>query len=471
MHITGKTYLLLFFLLFLRNSLISACTILSGIDKSGHVLVANTEDHRPSMNIYFKVRKGTDSTYGFFGTVYNSPDGWLQGGSNEKGLFFDANELGKVPMRKSAGTKPYTFPVDPGSYVLQHCKTVADVIDFFNTYQLELPGQVHVADKDGHFAIINNDTILTNSSFQLTTNFHPLHHEIGVYPCWRYTAVSDCIHKKGITKVSFEEAMFASMQYGNTMTIYSNTGDLCTGDWTYWAYGYKETPFRFNIHELLKAGDKTILLRDLFPGHPYFKYYKAGGNSTDDNLSLWQKENKQYSTVDKYRIPKALIWNYLFWETNYTEAKKWLARWSVNMKSPGSDDLFTTALVQLVNGEENPALQNFKACLQIDPTSEAANYYIDFINKKYDTDGRLQLKLDGFHSAHIVTVAGISTNPNFYLMHRTASGWEINIKAEPGYIPYYFLVDGKKVLDPKNNTRQQIPSVAGLVEMNLAKLE
>lgn len=71
----------------------SACTIFSGIDKRGHVLVSNNEDHRPNMNIYFKVEVATDSMYGYFGTIYNHPHGWVQGGSNDQGLFFDTNEL------------------------------------------------------------------------------------------------------------------------------------------------------------------------------------------------------------------------------------------------------------------------------------------------------------------------------------------------------------------------------------------
>ncbi len=97
-------FLLLFSGFFVLNS--SACTIFSGIDNRGHVLVSNNEDHIPNMSIFFKVRMATDSTYGYFGTIYNHPDGWLQGGSNDQGLFFDTNELGYVPLRKTAGTQP-----------------------------------------------------------------------------------------------------------------------------------------------------------------------------------------------------------------------------------------------------------------------------------------------------------------------------------------------------------------------------
>jgi hypothetical protein len=450
-----------------------ACTIFCGIDGRGHVLAANTEDHRPTMNIYFKVRAATDSTYGFFGTVYNHPDGWIQGGSNDQGLFFDTNELGTVPMRKSAGIKVYNLPVDPGTYVLQHCRNVQDVIDFFNTYYIELPSQVHVADKSGQFIIVANDTILhTRGTFQLTTNFHPLHHEIGVYPCWRYKAVSDCINKNGISHASFEEALFASTQHGNTMTIYSNVGDLTTGEWTYYAYGYQEAPFRFTIQELLKGGNKTVLLRDMFAKHPYLDYYKQSKEKTTQAaVSLWKQQKANYAARLRYEVPKAMIWNYLFWETDYTAAGAWLDIWWSSLTKAGAEDWMTKGVVQVLNGNHPEALHSFKECLQLDTSSQSARHYIDYLQKKYETGGRLNLTLKGYQHARVVSVGGLSSNPNYYLMHRSADGWEISISADPGYKMYYFLVEGKKVLDPLNSLRQVVPTVTGPEEMNIVELK
>lgn len=451
----------------------SACTILSGIDNRGHVLAANTEDNRPNMRIYFKVRAATDSTYGFFGTTYNHPDGLLQGGSNDQGLFFDTNELGAVPLRKTAGTKVYNFPVDPGSYVLQHCRSVQDVIDFFNTYRMEFPAQVHVADKHGQMAIINNDTILrTSGTFQLTTNFHPLHHDIGVYPCWRYDTVSKLIAQKGVSPTSFEEAMFATTRHENTMTIYSNIGDLATGDWTYYAFGYKGSAYRFNIHDLLKGGDKTVLLRELLAGHPYLKYYSLSqANATGAAVAAWRKDRATYNALERYEVPKVMIWNYLFLETNYAAAGSWLDAWWREVKKPGSEDWMTKSLVHLMQGQQPEARAALQQWLVLSPSSETAKHYLAFLDQQYATKGKLTLKLPGYKEAHVVSVGGLSYNPNYYLMHPTADGWEITIDAEAGFKAYYFLVDGKKVLDPHNPVKQVILTVAGPEEVNILKVE
>lgn len=469
---SAKAVFLLLAASFIGTVTATACTIFCGTDDRGHVLAANTEDHRPTMHIYFKVRAATDSTYGFFGTTYNHPDGILQGGSNDQGLFFDTNELGEVPLRKTAGTREYNFAVDPGSYVLQHCKNVQEVIDFVNTYRMAFPAQIHVADKSGQLAIIINDTILrTPGRFQLTTNFHPLHPEIGVYPCWRYNTVSERIAQKGVSLASFEEALFAATQHGNTMSIYSNLGDLSTGNWTLYMYGYKDAPYTFNIYELLKGGDKTILLRELFPHHPYLKYYTLSlEKGTDGSVASWQQERTHYTAQERYEIPKVMIWNYLFWETNYDAAGWWLDTWWSEVKKPGVEDWMTKSLVQVMTGQQEAAA-SLEAWLAQDPESQTARFYLAFLNQQYTMGGRLKLQLPGYKDARVVTVGGLSANPNYYLMHPTAKGWEIMIDTEPGYKPYYFLVDGKKILDPQNPVKQVIATVVGPQEVNLIKVD
>jgi hypothetical protein len=464
---------LLIFPCFLLSTLTAfACTIFSGIDPQGHTLVANTEDHRPNLNIYFKVRVASASTYGFFGTVYSHPDGWLQGGSNDQGLFFDTNELGNVPVRQSAGKKEYNFPVDPGSYVLQHCKNVDEVIDFFNTYRIELPAQVHLADKSGNLAIILNDTIIrTPGKFQLTTNFHPLRHDIGVYPCWRYSAVSKHITQKGVHKSSFREAMFASAQHGNTMTIYSNLGDLTSGDWTYYAFGYQGSEYRFNIHDLLKKGDRTVLLRQLFSEHPYLKYYDlATAKNNKEAVSAFKKDRVKYSIRERLEIPKVMIWNNLFWDTNYQAAMQWLDLWWAAVTEASSEDWMTKATVELLNNRPFEALGSLKETLALDPSSETAKHYMAHLKNQYNSSGHLKLRLPGYRNAGVVTVGGISSNPNYYLMHPEGDGWEITMNAG-GTVNYYFLVDGKKIFDALNPVKQVIPTITGPVEMNIKKID
>lgn len=213
------------------------------------------------------------------------------------------------------------------------------------------------------------------------------------------------------------------------------------------------------------------MLRELFPNHPYLKYYTLSlEKGTDGSVASWQQERTHYTAQERYEIPKVMIWNYLFWETNYDAAGRWLDTWWSEVKKPGVEDWMTKSLVQVMTGQQEAAA-SLEAWLAQDPESQTARFYLAFLNQQYTMGGRLKLQLPGYKDARVVTVGGLSANPNYYLMHPTAKGWEIMIDTEPGYKPYYFLVDGKKILDPQNPVKQVIATVVGPQEVNLIKVD
>lgn len=455
------------------SKILLACTIISGITPEGNVLVGNNEDHRPTMNIYFKVVSASKATYGFWGTTYQSPEGWLQGGSNDQGLFFDSNQLPYVPLRKTAGTKPYTFNVDPGTYILQHCKDVNEVIDFFNEYHLDLPGgQVHLADKSGNLAIINNDTIIvTKQNFQVTTNFHPIS-KVGEYPSWRYDNACKILSDEGVSYKSIEEAIFSTIQKQNTMTIYSNIGNLTTGDWVFYAFGNKKGAFKFNTYELLKKGDKSVPLRDFMPNNPNFEFYNLSLKLPFSKLSAaWKAKSKNLSASERMEIPKTLIWNALFWDTNFKMADFWLPRWWENVKKKNANDYMLKGMVQLTQHQLKSADECFEEVLKMDKSNDLAEHYLAYIHDDFNTKGNIKFHLDGFPNAKIVAVGGISFDPMYYLMEKTQTGWDLTLDIKDNTVAYFFIVDGKKVFDKNNPKKRMIPTLLGPIEMNLMSVE
>ena len=87
-----RTTLLL--LLLLLKIKVSACTIASGTDKKGQTWAMNNEDFFHTYSNYVNVYPATGkNTLGYMTLTFGSPEGTIQGGSNEAGVFFDINAL------------------------------------------------------------------------------------------------------------------------------------------------------------------------------------------------------------------------------------------------------------------------------------------------------------------------------------------------------------------------------------------
>src|SRR5690348_12965460 len=139
------------------------CTIISGRAKDGAVWVGNNEDWTFDFDTYMNVLPREGHRLGAISFTYGSPDTSIQGGVNERGLFFDYNAVPAVPVSEYEGwDKKKDFPGRDGAiaeHVLRNCATVAEAIEVFKHYRDPglLESQMHLADRAGNLAIINAD--------------------------------------------------------------------------------------------------------------------------------------------------------------------------------------------------------------------------------------------------------------------------------------------------------------------------
>lgn len=80
------------------------CTIVSGTAEDGTVWAGNNEDYIFDFHTYLNVLPPEGDLLGAVSFTYGSPDAFIQGGSNEAGLFFDFNALPAMPGATTPGT-------------------------------------------------------------------------------------------------------------------------------------------------------------------------------------------------------------------------------------------------------------------------------------------------------------------------------------------------------------------------------
>ena len=122
-----------------------------------------------------------------------------QVGMNDQGLFYDCFATPRlIPI--DSRDKPYYYDSSDHyrysleSYCLSVCSTINEVLDVYDSYNLEHMGtyQAFWVDKYGNSIIVEGDDIVYRTGdYQVVTNFYQTHPNLGGYPCWRYeTAVN-----------------------------------------------------------------------------------------------------------------------------------------------------------------------------------------------------------------------------------------------------------------------------------------
>ena len=299
---------------FIRNAILTAvvsfaptcalyaCTIFSGISQNGQVWNANNEDgrHTPE-NVYLNVYpKRTDSRFGYITLTHDNagtPD--IQGGMNEAGLTFDFNALDReYPVKNRDSKQPFPHSdenVIP--HMIGNFRTVEEVVSYFDKHWLAsdkvfTKSQMHVADKQGHFAIVgpSGSRILTNASFQVSTNFNICDGQDGS-SCWRFPIVTQGLKKNPASLRLLTELCAKTAQQGNIKTVYSNIQNLSTGDiWFFYDRAYS-SPYKTNIRELLTGGRKSYRVNELCQRPP-------DAAQLDRKIRNWLRD---------YRVPAAAV--------------------------------------------------------------------------------------------------------------------------------------------------------------------
>ncbi|MFX1474379.1 MAG: hypothetical protein ACFFCO_02730 [Promethearchaeota archaeon] len=187
--------------------------------------------------------EGTSEIFGaaFFGfdSNDNSVDGYPQGGINIHGLCVDGNGLPTVPMNPHPERDYYYGYLL--STVLWECRTVEEVITWFQTHYLgdswscQLPFADATGDAvvvsvgtDGEFAF----TRIGTSNYLVSTNFNLANYANGHYPCWRYETATymldDITQEEDLTMEACRDVLEAVHVEGFSATKYSNVFNLVT---------------------------------------------------------------------------------------------------------------------------------------------------------------------------------------------------------------------------------------------------
>jgi hypothetical protein len=187
----------------------------------------------------------------FLGFENNGDDGvdtWPQGGMNEHGLCFDANGLPSLMLLLDRNMS-YPYSEYAFSQILWECRTVEDVINWYQTHRWGSLGcQIHYADKSGDAVVVGVNTstgkwVFTrkNASTLVSTNFNlddPAGN--GHYPCSRYTTATlmlgEITTETDLTISACANVLYEVHQEGTYATKYSNIFDPVNLD-LYFNYG------------------------------------------------------------------------------------------------------------------------------------------------------------------------------------------------------------------------------------------
>jgi hypothetical protein len=248
-----------------------ACTIASGVAADGQVWTCNNEDGPVGIANFINVfPKSGEAKYGYYTFSHFSPKqgegGNLQGGMNEAGLTFDFNAIKRVqhfdPKSKKA------FP--PGDdrilpYILATMRSVEEVVQFFEVYWFQNgfhSAQMHVADRQGRFAIISasGTHLAAKGQSLVSTNFDICGKEDGS-SCSRYPVAVARLkeHGAGLSTMLSICRETAQGEY----TLYSNVQNLSTGDVWFFSNHDPQPPLKTNVKDLLDKGRKSYTFSDL----------------------------------------------------------------------------------------------------------------------------------------------------------------------------------------------------------------
>ena len=258
------------------------------------VFFGNSEDGIRTPKLWFTPAMN-DDTYGcaFVGYAGNGTDGdnfagIAIGGINEEGLCFDANEISPayfVGYSPSLGlVASYT---SRWQITLEECSSVSEVIEWYQTHNMGgwWGFQIHWADKTGDAVIVSPTqdeglmfTRKTNE-YLVSTNFNPVDHSQGWYPCRRYELVTNRLadlsnegeiyRQELIPILNAVSSPNSEIQSG---TIYSNIFDL--NSQTIYLYIHRDfdNEITFKLDEELSMGNHGYDLLSLATT-PTFNHY------------------------------------------------------------------------------------------------------------------------------------------------------------------------------------------------------
>lgn len=209
-----------------------ACTIFTK-QKDDLILAGNNEDWNYSAPAELRITSSDEQSYGRLCFYLYS---YVQGGMNEKGLFYDGATCPMVKVPHS-DDKP-TLGMDAGEVILSKCADVNEVIDFLESHNLPSGFTDHLlfADASGNSLVVEWDEndlkfVMKEAAYQIATNFWLSNPDLGGYPCERYNSAKALLENESmdISVDSFSSILESTAQnWGDGGTKYSSIYDLQT---------------------------------------------------------------------------------------------------------------------------------------------------------------------------------------------------------------------------------------------------
>jgi len=232
-----------------------ACTIFTKHDDSV-TLVGNNEDYQYSIPSMLWIVAPKDKTYG---RICFANSSYVQGGMNEKGLFYDGATCptSDVPFFEN---KP-KLGMDFGEIVISKCANVQEAIKMIKEINIPSSFNDHImfTDQTGESVVAEwvegqLKLIPIKDEYQLITNFWLSNPKLGWYPCSRYDKAKTILdEKKSISVELFVSILKETMQeWGDGGTKYSNVFDLKAQDVYVFNKGNFEKAIKINLKNELK---------------------------------------------------------------------------------------------------------------------------------------------------------------------------------------------------------------------------
>lgn len=388
------------------NSQNQHCTVVAYNDGK-QMLVGNNEDYTyPFTSIFtFPPENGK---YGviMFGFSFSETNHGYCGGMNDQGLFIDGLGIpftGWTPDESKPHTRDIKgFNGNLESYILWNYKSVSQVADFFNTYNVPhlQTGKMLIADKTGASIVVewgrNKDRIIKREKpYQIATNFIQSNYEEGNYPDYRYNLAEKIFNNPETSSLETVKKVLNALHYEGTSgsyTLYSNICDLKDGDIYIYNFHNFEDAIRINIHKELGKGRYTVPVASLFPYVTFSEYMwhkervvslmyevleKEGEKGLVSLIELWEKSPE----FGMYKVSEDQIVSLanLLKNNGKGDQEIGVCKYAIS-RYPGSGyALNRLNLAYYNNGDMALALKGFSNLLQADPDNKEARWYEEYI--------------------------------------------------------------------------------------------
>jgi len=241
-----------------------ACTAVFVVS-GGAVLVGNNEDASMPLTKMWVV-SGEPGKYNRFYLGYAN-DQTIQGGINERGLWFDSFSAEPKPVVSTPGAT--VFDGDMHDKIMAECATVEEAVELLHRYNLPFlaDNMLMLGDRTGASVIVEGNAILPRrGSYQIITNFRQSEHPEGSNFDARYKIAETMLKADPHVSVeSIRKILAAVHQEGQTSTVYSYICDLQSLKLYLYHFHNFENVVILDLHQEFAKGSHTQNLRELFP--------------------------------------------------------------------------------------------------------------------------------------------------------------------------------------------------------------